>query len=98
VLVLSIEEKRPEYPAYAIEILRRTQEGSLRLRWRGGITRTLELDEYDGDFVIMVPRSFLPRGRYDVVAYGVRERRAVPLETYYVSVGVEGPPCTSGAS
>lgn len=66
------------FAGYRLDIVDPTARRSL---WSSAVTR-----RDNGNFAILVPRTFLRPGTYDIVLYGVEGRMIKPLTTYSMYV------------
>ena len=66
------------FAGYRLDILDSTDSRSL---WSSAVTR-----QDNGNFAILVPRSFLRPGTYEIILYGVEGREIKPLSTYSLYV------------
>jgi hypothetical protein len=71
-----VSEQR--FEAYRFELV----DASGSSRWSSGLVRRGD----DDTLAVLVPRSFLPPGRYKLVLYGVSGERREQLDTYSVRV------------
>ena len=66
------------FEAYRFDLV----DGSGSSRWSSGLVHRAD----DDTLAVLVPRAFLPPGRYKLILYGVSGQRQEQLETYSVRV------------